>query len=167
METEYEYVEIQCLYELLYCLIGPNPIFLLCHESWICCTYCYLSKVLSSFRVGYLPKIYMAYTGNMCCCKYLITSCKRIHFKIKTSCMSHIVLVCEIWCPSSRVSAQRCLCVPIQHYRDFIMGTIASHIISLTIVYSTVYAGADQRKHQSSASLAFVRGIHRGSVNSP
>ena len=27
--------------------------------------------------------------------------------------------------------------------------------------------GADQRKHQSSVSLAFVRGIHRWSVNSP
>ena len=47
------------------------------------------------------------------------------------------------------------------------MGAIASQITSLTIVYSTVYSGADQRKHQSSASLAFVRGIHRGSVNSP
>ena len=36
------------------------------------------------------------------------------------------------------------------------MGPIASQITSLTIVYSTVYSGADQRKHQSSASLAFV-----------
>ena len=53
------------------------------------------------------------------------------------------------------------------HYGDVIMGTIAPQIISLTIVYSTVYSGADQRKHQSSASLAFVRGIHRGPVNSP
>ena len=41
------------------------------------------------------------------------------------------------------------------------MGTIASQITSLTIVYSTVYSDADQRKRQSSASLAFVRGIHR------
>ena len=41
------------------------------------------------------------------------------------------------------------------------MGTMASQIASLTIIYSTVYSGADQRKHQSSASLAFVRGIHR------
>ena len=55
----------------------------------------------------------------------------------------------------------------ISHYIDAIMSTIASQITSLTIVYSTVYAGANQRKHQSSASLAFVRGIHRGSVNSP
>ena len=38
---------------------------------------------------------------------------------------------------------------------------------SLTIVYSAVYSDADQRKHQSSASLAFVQGIHRGPVNSP
>ena len=41
------------------------------------------------------------------------------------------------------------------------MSAIASQITSLTIVYSTVYSGADQRKHQSSASLAFVWGIHR------
>ena len=47
------------------------------------------------------------------------------------------------------------------------MGAVASQITSLTIVYSTVYSDADQRKHQSSASLAFVRGIHRGPVNSP
>ena len=46
------------------------------------------------------------------------------------------------------------------------MGAIASLITSLTIVYSTVYSDADQRKHQSSASLAFVWGIHRGPVNS-
>ena len=47
------------------------------------------------------------------------------------------------------------------------MGAMASQITSLTIVYSTVYSGADQRKHQSSASLAFVRGIHRWPVNCP
>ena len=47
------------------------------------------------------------------------------------------------------------------------MGAITSQITSLTIVYSTVYSDADERKHQSSASLAFVRGIHRGPVNSP
>ena len=47
------------------------------------------------------------------------------------------------------------------HYNDVIMTTAASQITSLTVVYSTVYSEADQRKHQSSASLAFVRGIHR------
>ena len=47
------------------------------------------------------------------------------------------------------------------------MGTMVSQIKSLTIVYSTVYSNADRRKHQSSASLAFVRGIHWWLVNSP
>ena len=47
------------------------------------------------------------------------------------------------------------------------MGAIASQIASLTIVYSTVYSGADQRKHESSVLLAFVLEIHRGPVNSP
>ena len=45
----------------------------------------------------------------------------------------------------------------IYHYNGVIKGAIASQITSLAIVYSTVYSGADQRKHQSSASLAFVR----------
>ena len=56
---------------------------------------------------------------------------------------------------------------PFMHYNDVIMATIASQITSFTIVYSIVYSDADQRKHQSSASLAFVWGIHRGPVNSP
>ena len=55
----------------------------------------------------------------------------------------------------------------VRHYGDVLMGTIVSQITSLTIVYSTVYSDADQRKHLSTASLAFVWGIHRGPVNSP
>ena len=53
----------------------------------------------------------------------------------------------------------------LQHYNDVIMGSMASQITSLTIVHSAVYS--DKKKHQSSASLAFVRGIHWGPVNSP
>ena len=55
----------------------------------------------------------------------------------------------------------------VNHDRDVIVSTIASQITSLAIVYSTAYSGADQCKHQSSASLTFVRGIHRWPVNSP
>ena len=50
------------------------------------------------------------------------------------------------------------------HYSDV---TMASRITSLTIVHLTVYSGTDQTKQQSSASLAFVRGIHRSPVNCP
>ena len=53
------------------------------------------------------------------------------------------------------------------HYNDGIMGSIACQIKSLPIVNSAVYSGAHQRKHQRPASLAFVRGIHRGPVKSP
>ena len=49
----------------------------------------------------------------------------------------------------------------LSHYNDVIITPIASHITSLTVVSSTVYSDADQRKHQSSAFLAFVWGIHR------
>ena len=58
----------------------------------------------------------------------------------------------------------------LTHYCDIIMGAMASQITSLTIVFSIVHSGADyrkHRKHQSSASLAFVRRIHRWPVNSP
>ena len=61
----------------------------------------------------------------------------------------------------------RISCTHPSHYGDVIMGAMASRITSLTSVCSTVYSGADQRKHQSSALLAFVRGIHRWPVNSP
>ena len=53
------------------------------------------------------------------------------------------------------------------HYCDVIMGAMASQITSLPLVYSIVHSGAGQRKHQSSASLAFVRGIYRWPVNAP
>ena len=63
----------------------------------------------------------------------------------------------------ARVSSKR---ISQLHYSEDIMGTMASQITSLA-VYSTVYSGLDKRKHQSSASLAFVRVIHRWPVNSP
>ena len=46
-------------------------------------------------------------------------------------------------------------------------STMASQNSSLTIVYSTIYSCVGQRKHQSSASLAFVWGFYRWPVNSP
>ena len=52
-------------------------------------------------------------------------------------------------------------------YSDVAMSAMASQITSVTIVYPTVCSGTDQRKHQRSASLAFVWGIHRWPVNSP
>ena len=50
--------------------------------------------------------------------------------------------------------------IPVHHY-NVVMGAIVSQITNLTIVYSIVYSDGDQRKHQSSASLAFVRGSHQ------
>ena len=57
--------------------------------------------------------------------------------------------------------------IHLLHYDDVIMTMLASQITSLAVVYSIVYSGVNQRKHQSSASLAFVREIHRGPVNFP
>ena len=53
------------------------------------------------------------------------------------------------------------------HYSDVIMSAMASQITAVSMVLSTACSSADQRKHQSSASLAFARGIHRWPVNSP
>ena len=73
--------------------------------------------------------------------------------------------ICDCW----RIISLKCWSITacIVQYNDVIMSSMASQITGLTIVYSTVYSRADQRKHQSSASLAFVRGIHRWPVNSP
>ena len=71
--------------------------------------------------------------------------------------MNHPMTGCLIWQIQYRLS----------HYSDVIMSTIASLITGVSIVYWTVCSDADQRKHQSSALLAFVRGIHQWPVNSP
>ena len=55
-----------------------------------------------------------------------------------------------------------------RHHSDVIMSAIASQITGVSIVCKTVFfSGADQRKYQWSASLAFLMGIHRWPVNSP
>ena len=93
---------------------------------------------------------------------YLLTNicvCRPQYVKLhNNSLLVHVLLPAYITKPSS---------VQFDHYIDVIMTTVASQITSFTIVYSIVYSDADHRKHQSSASLAFVRGIHRGPVNSP
>ena len=83
---------------------------------------------------------------------------------------------CDVWwrslwklCPLYTVNfvydfAKR---LAASHYNDVKLGVMASQISGLTIVYSNVYSGADQWKHQSSASLTFVCGIHRWPKNSP
>ena len=64
------------------------------------------------------------------------------------------------------LSRHSCTIYPI-YYSDVIMSAAASQITSVSIVCSTICLGAEQRKYQGSASLAFVRGIHRWPVDSP
>ena len=85
--------------------------------------------------------------------------------------MEHMKPVITDKVPTNINTTKHCVylqyCIWITDYADVIMIEMASQITSLAIVYSIVYSDADQRKHQSSASLAFVRRIHRGPVNSP
>ena len=94
-------------------------------------------------------------------------ACKLLTFKKTSPWRIPIVRVAVIWLqphiPFPNIRGRE----SVPHYNDVIMGAIASQITSLTIVLSTVYADAEQRKHQSSASLVFVRGIHRRPVDSP
>ena len=55
----------------------------------------------------------------------------------------------------------------LSHYSDMIMSAMASWITGVSIIYLTVCSGADQRKYQNFASLAFARGNHRSPANSP
>ena len=83
----------------------------------------------------------------------------------------YVWTICEPLCRFSGMLGEIRACksnqIPREHYNDITMGAMASQTTSLTFVYSTVYSDADQRKHQSSESLAFVRGILRSPVNSP
>ena len=92
---------------------------------------------------------YICYVISLC---YSIAQIKSQWWLLMTWCLFHARA-----CESNHDDA---------HYNDVIMSMMMSQITSLTIVYSMVYSGTDQRKHQSSASLAFVRGIHQWQVNS-
>ena len=94
----------------------------------------------------------------------------RDNIKVWIWLLCHYLSICELKATSHESLGKHPLFSIISnelHYIDVVMGTMASQITSLTIVYSTVYAGADQRNHQSSAALAFVRGIHRGTGEFP
>ena len=107
--------------------------------------------------------------GPMSRCRAYRAECS-VYLPYKSKWITHTVL--PLWEDESIIEWKPCcrppeLDMPYSHYSDVIMGAMASQITSLTIVYSTVYSGADQRKLQSSASLTFVRKIHRWPVNSP
>ena len=87
-------------------------------------------------------------------------------YVIKTCLTWHAISRARYWrfvSPKLHVSTYRNQqhCWWFHYYIDVIMTTMASQITSLTDVYSTVYSDADQRKHQSSTSLAFEWVIHR------
>ena len=78
-----------------------------------------------------------------------------ITLSISTLLLYKVLAIMGIYAPGRWMGIIWC------HYINVIMTTIESKITSLTVVYSTAYSDADQRKHQSSASLAFVWWIHR------
>ena len=96
-----------------------------------------------------------------------------IHSRRNRNCLGVIEESSGLLCPERpRLAAHSAFLIEtghlyICHYSDVIMSMMASQITGVTIVYSTECSGTGQRKHQSSASLAYVRGIHRWPVNSP
>ena len=89
----------------------------------------------------------------------------RTTFAILCSCVCKIYITLVLI--KQRMWTKVMVCRSILYHSDFIIGAMVSQIIGLSVACLTFCSGADQRKHQSSVSLAFVRGIHRWQVNSP
>ena len=104
------------------------------------CWYCYCYRCFQ-YRYHAGPSKHSHFLQNTTYRRHFITAIVIIDIQIDT-----------VWFTHGTV---------IFHSNDVIIGAMASQITSLTIVYLSVYSGADQRKHQSSPLLAFVRGIHR------
>ena len=149
---------------LSYMHVGEN------HEMFInvytfACYFCYrLFHIWTLARCSYLHLLHVSHfkwTLSYLILSYLILYYPMLSYLSKAPprfLPNFFVNAPDWWLSTQRISA---------HYNDVIMSMMASQITRLTIVYSTVYSGADQRKHQSSALLAFVWGIHRWPVNSP
>ena len=121
---------------------------------------------LHTFQGCFCPQTFFENTGL----KSLLwnsVSCLHSNQDIRQGCF---VLCAQLVVPVVFGAVQEILFAPFvgssfwqiysKHYYDVIMTTMASQVTSPMVVYSTVYSDADQRKHQSSASLAFVWGIH-------
>ena len=107
--------------------------------------------------------------SNHCQLDCLVNSLFRL-IKMKTP-KPHVTMLCKGKSPVTLLPEKGQLVhkwfnMITSHYSDIIMDAMVSQITSLTIVYWTIYSGADQRKHQSSASLAFEQRIHQWLVNS-
>ena len=123
-----------------------------------------LSSVSSSPFLTY--RVHMIYTWSI---KNWVDQALLVHRSWSMSTCDVIALgIYEIfewsWHPTKLTNKEICFRF---HYNDVIVSAMASQITSLTLVYSSVFSGTDQRKHQSSALLAFVGRIHRWPVNSP
>ena len=91
--------------------------------------------------------------------------CSVLPIRMNSAFLSFTLIIQKIF---SWDSLPRTMLINIHpHYSDVIMNAMASQITGVSIVYSTVCLGADQRKYQSSASLGFVWGIHQWPVKSP
>ena len=169
------YIEDVCgsLCRLVARHVGNECIMMDYNEKCVFIIYVHRSRRLSGFSAE------ICYCQNIQAQTRWLTFCKRHiqwHF-LERKCLyfdSNFTEVCSQECtwwwaildsgnglaPPMDPDILRTNDVPVQwciHYNDVIMGAIASQITSLTIVYSTVYSDADPRKHQSPASLAFVR----------
>ena len=136
----------------------------------------YVSMIASISTIGTYPIIHI-YIYTTCLVRKWYAWNERIiriqTFNVTCDKHAHQTLVQrastnQLMCSCTLVGTNRSTMAELScHYSDVIMGAMAFQIISFTIVNSTVYSGADQRKHPSSASLSFVRGIHWWPVNSP
>ena len=103
--------------------------------------------------------VYLNSSKSRFFCQYRFSLRKDLKLKSHVMFFAHInhVMCPMVWTPGKHDNNT----IAFYYYSDAIIPAIASQITSITIVYSTVYSGADQRKHQSSASLAFGWGIQR------
>ena len=136
------------LYTTKFCHMCINGLILLYTHVYI------LENKSYSFKFMFIRQVWWHY--------YLILNTSNTITKYQLKVQGKTIYVYENWYyPLIIIEAISKLI----HYNDVIMSTMASQVISLTIVYPTVNLGADKKTHQSSASLAFVRGIYQWPVN--
>ena len=148
----------------------------------------YYGPVQVQVQVFYFPKQHYFYAYTICIqndvCRdgkqriiahraacHTRTSMASAYFKrfkrLAVPLLNTTVTALHIYLHTNAKHGHKFACKCRKHYSNVKMGAMASQITRVSIVYPIVCSGSDQIKHQSSASLAFVRGIHRSPVNSP
>ena len=155
-------------------LVNPRGSPVKRHVTWAnrpCRVHCW-GEQSTNMLVKYNPIVNYLFTYCLLSLKWqsmyctLLSKWKMLVYNVVTKYISFAEKRISHDCEEDRKQMSQLQCIgqkanfTIAYYSSIMISTVASQMTGVSSLCSIVCSGADQRKHRSSAALAFVRGIH-------